>query len=138
MKDRIRTVCAEYLDSEGEFHWPADESVRNTLASRLLGACIIGAMDGAVETGLSTLEADFSPEQQAKVRRLMFETVKGVVFSILVKLDQFPGANLNLVLSGLENDDRLASIFEGDIFDLHDRLWGWISEFSEFPKEFGA
>ena len=138
MKDRILTICAEYLDSNGEFQWPPDESARNKLASRLLGACVVAAMDGWIERGLSTLEDGFSSEQQSKVRALLFETVKGVVFSILVKLDQFPCANLDLVLTGLENEERLASIFEGDIFDFHDRLWGWIKEFSEFPEEFGA
>jgi hypothetical protein len=138
MKDRIRAVCAEYLDSNGEFQWPADEAARNKLASRLLGACIVAAIDGCVEVGLSSLEADLSSEQQSKVRRLLFQTVKGVVFSILVKLDQFPCANLDLVVTSLENEERLASIYEGDIYDFHDRLWDWIREFSEFPEEFGA
>lgn len=138
MKDCVRSVCAEYLDSNGRFQWPADEPARNKLASRLLGACIVAAMDGWVEKGLSTLDTGFSSEQQLKVRRLLFETVKGVVFSILVKLDQFPCANLDLVLTGLESEGRLGSIFEGDTFDFHDRLWGWIKEFSEFPEEFGA
>jgi hypothetical protein len=102
MKDRIRSVCAEYLDSNGEFRWPADQTGRNNLASRLLGACIVAAMDGSVEKGLSTLETDFSSEQQLKVRRILFEAVKGVVFSILVRFDQFPYGNLDLVLTGLE------------------------------------
>lgn len=138
MKDRIRSICAEYLDRNGIFQWPADEPARNMLASRILGACIVAVMDGWVEKDLSTLDPDFSSEQKLKVRRLLFETVKGVVFAILVKLDQFPNANLDLVLTGLENEDRLASIFEGDFFDFHDRLWGWIKEFSEFPEEFGS
>jgi hypothetical protein len=40
------------------------------------------------------------------------------------------------VLTGLEHEERLASIVEGDIIDFHDRLWGWITEFSDFPEEF--
>jgi hypothetical protein len=138
MKDRIRSVCEKYLTPDGELQWPADEAARNKLGSRLLGACVVAAMDQEIETSLPSLQSDFSEEQQRKVRHLLAQAVRGVVFSILVKLDQFPCADLDLVLSRLESQERLGSIVEGDSLDFHDRLWNWIEEFSEYPREFGV
>lgn len=135
MNDRIQFVCQPHLDDKGEFTWPADETDRNELASRLFGACVIAGMDYWIEQALPAMQ-EFSADQQSKIKKLLFQTVSGVVFSILVKLDQFPHANLDLVLSNLENDAKIASIIEGDIFDLHDRLANWLDEFSNFPAEF--
>ena len=136
MKDRIQFVSQDYLDANGDFQWPTNEADRNQLASRLLGACIVAATDYWIEKAIPKIESDLPIDQQNKMKQILFDTVRGVVFSILVKLDQFPFANLDLVLSDVEKDERLASIVEGDIFDLHDRLFGWVEKFSEYPKEF--
>jgi hypothetical protein len=136
MKDRIRSVCQEHTDSNGTFRWPSDEAERNKLASRLFGACVVAGMDSWMEKALAKLPPDLSPEQQSNVKRLLFQTVSGVVFSILVKLDQFPTANLDMVLSDPENDERLASVIDGEIFDLHDRIGGWLEQFSDYAKDF--
>jgi hypothetical protein len=138
MKERIQSVCQEHLDASGQFQWPDSKVERDELASRLLGACIVAGMDSSIEKALSDLPPSLSSEQRSKFEQLLFEAVKGVVFSILVKLDQFPQANLDLVLSDLETQKNLASVTEGDIFDLHDRLWSWLEEFSEYAKKFGA
>ncbi len=136
MKDRISSVCKEHLDASGEFQWPADMAARNRLASRLLGACVVAKMDYWTEKALRTLEAELPVDQQQKLRRLLFDTVDGVVFSILAKLDQFPFANLDIVLSDVETQESIASVGDGDIFDFHDRLAGWIEKFSDYPEEF--
>lgn len=142
MKERIQFVCKPHLDVEGNFRWPVNEADRNALASRLLGACIVAGMDDSVERAMKRLEEKsaiaLAPEQKEVVERLLAETVRGVVFSVLVKLDQFPHALLDLVLTEPEDGRPLASIMEGDIYDLHDRLWGWLSEFSEHAALFGA
>lgn len=137
MKDCIRYVSQEHLDTNGVFRWPADAGDRDKVASRLLGACIVDAMDGGIEKALASLPADFSADQQPKARSLLFRTIAGIVVSILAKLDQFPSANFDMVLTNLDNEEKLASVVEGDTLDLHDRLPGWLKEFSEFAKEFG-
>jgi hypothetical protein len=139
VKNRIESVCQSHLDANGEFQWPADATQRNQLASRFLGASIVSGMDNWSERAIAKLESEsVSIEQKQNLKRLIFETVQGVVFSILVKLDQFPYGNLDLLLSDVETEQRLASIVDGDIFDLHDRLGAWLAEFSEYPKEFGV
>jgi hypothetical protein len=142
LKERIRFVCKPYIDSEGKFRWPANEPDRDALASRLLGACIVAGMDEWIERATKRLERGpglvLTPGQKDAVERLLAETVCGVVFSVLVKLDQFPQAAIDLILTDPDDGSQLASIMEGDIFDLHDRLWGWLSEFSEYAAQFGT
>lgn len=138
MKEPIRFVCKPYLDAAGQFQWPAEEAERSKLASRLFGACLVGAMDDWINKALPTLQSKVSKDQWEDVEQVLFQTVGGVVFSILVRLDQFPCANLDLVLSDLETDSKLASITAGDIYDLHDRLWSWLAEFSEHSRWISA
>ena len=138
MENRIQTVCQHCTDDSGAFRWPSDEAERNKLASQILGACVVAGMDYSLADALANLPPDLSAEQLSKIRRLFLQTVSSVAFSILVKLDQFPHANLDLILSDLENDDRVASIVDGEIFDLHDRLGGWLEQFSDYANEFAS
>lgn len=138
MKERIQSVCQQYLDGTGQFQWPVDGAARNRLASHLFGACVVAGMDICIDDARPALPTSLTLEQRSAIEQVLFQTVKGVVFSILVKLDQFPQANLDLVLRDLDSEEMLASVVEGDIFDLHDRLWKWLEEFSEYTKEFGA
>lgn len=67
----------------------------------------------------------------------MFQTAHGVLFSLLVKLDEFPGGFADVVVADLRDEKRpIASVMEADVFDLHDRLGSWIAEFSEYKEQF--
>ena len=149
MKERIQYVWSEHTGADGEPQWPNEQGKRNRLASRLLGACVIASIDYWLDLAFDVLrnqEAEsrrrlfgsLTPEQRAGVESLLSETVHGVVFSLLTDLDQFPGARLDLVAYDADTQAQLASVGEGEIFDLHDRLGGWIEEFSEFRRELEA
>src|SRR5580698_8786300 len=129
MADRIQSVCQPHLDDGGEFHWPATQEGRDALASRMLGACVVAGMDEWTGRAIQRLRAEpqlgLTAEQSAKAEKIVAEAVRGVVFSTLVKLDQFPHAILDIVLSGEEDEVPVASIVAGDINDLHDLIWGW-------------
>jgi hypothetical protein len=163
VKDRIEFVLRAYRDEEGGVRWPAAAEERNALASRLLGACTVASLDYWLELALDVVRnpepsaerrrdrvdpdrddlerkvlSGLSDEQRAVVERLMFRTAKGAVFSLLTHLDQFPSAQLDLVAFDPDSDVELASVRDGEIFDLHDRLHGWVGEFSEYPHELGT
>jgi hypothetical protein len=163
VKERIQHVWSEHIGPDGESHWPDDQSKRDKLASRLLGACVVGSIDYWLDLAFDALRnpdasparrrervdadkddarrslfASLTPEQRAGVELLLAETVRGVVFSILADLDQFPGARVDLVAYDSDTQEKLASVGEGDIFDLHDRLGGWIEEFSDYRRELEA
>jgi hypothetical protein len=131
------------------------------LASDLLGACVIACMDYWLEHALEHLRnpeaspawrrADvnwqkdeaarrlfsaLSPEQRAAVEKQLFDTVFGVVHSVLAKLDQFPNGVADISVRHLETQETMASVYEGDILDLHDRLFGWIERFSNHAPAF--
>lgn len=160
MKDRIELVLEPHRGDDGQFRWPAATDDRNELASRLLGACSVASLDYWVESALDVLrnpepsperrrertdgEQDdqerevlgaLTDEQRRVVETIVLRTAHGIMFSLLTELDQFPGAELDLVAYEPESATHLASVREGDIFDLHDRLGAWVEEFSEYSRE---
>ena len=163
MKNRIQHVWNDHFDPDGEPRWPDTPDSRNKLASRLLGASVIASVDDWLELALDVLRnaepsparrrertrseaedrqrsvfATLSQEQRVALEALLFQTVRGSLHSILVRLDQFPGARLDIVAFHPDTEQKLASILEGDILDLHDRLSSWIEEFSDYVKELEA
>jgi hypothetical protein len=130
MKERIAHVWGPYLDPDGDAHWPGTRADRDRLASRLLGASVVSAIDGWLEIALDQLHHDQSPiwrrehggpeqweedqatralfqsmskEQRSAVQRLLVRTLHGAFFSALVKLDQFPAGTP-------ESEDTIADI----------------------------
>jgi len=165
MKERIHHVWAPNADKDDQLHWPAEREERDKLASQLLGACIVSAIDGWLDIAFDKLYEEQSAlwrrnnggpkqweqdqrfralfqsmtaEQRDAVRKLLVSTVRGAFFSALAGLDQFPaatseheGAALELIVHDADTDQTLASVVDGDVFDLHDRLGNWLKEFSD-------
>src|SRR5262245_31514800 len=161
MKERIAHVWGPHTNPNGEPKWPADQQACNELASRVLGACIVAGMDGWIESAIDVLSnptasperlrsrtepeldderrrvfGSLTTQQREQVEALLFRSIKGAVFSILVKLDQFPGGLADVVVTDPDHDGRLASVMEGSILDLHYRLHEWVAEFSEYPERY--
>jgi len=153
-------VAAPHVGPDGEFRWPADQDKRDELASDLLGAELVGSLDAWLELAYepvrnaspsaewrrthSTWETDdrfregfatLTPEQRALVEDLVSRTAEGLLFSLLVDLDQFPCGNLDLVVSDSDSGEPLASIMAGSMLDLHDRLGEWVERFSEYTAQ---
>jgi hypothetical protein len=163
MKDRIAHVWSPHTAPNGETRWPDKPEVRNELASRLLGACTVAEIDGAMGLAMDLLHnpvpsaerlrsrphpevedqqrrvfASFTSEQRTHVEDLLFSTVHLAIFGLLTKLDQFPGGTVDLTVRDPDSGQGLASIVDGSVLDLHDRLASWLDEFSEYPEHFSG
>ncbi len=161
MKDRIAHVWSSHIGPDGEARWPEGREARNELASRLLGACTVAEMDGSIALALDVLQnrvasaerrrsrpdaqgddlrrqvlASLTQEQRTHVEELLFSTLRLAMFGFLTKLDQFPGGTADLVVRDADTGRELASIVDGSVVDLHDRLGSWLEEFSEYPDRF--
>ena len=121
----------------------ADTNVSN--GRRLLGAALVGRMDNAIETALSTVNGDgefasMTDEQRDAVRDLIRETVSFMLFSTCSRLDQFPGFDPAISLRTLPTDDPSMAEFtiaSGDHDELHHDYYDWIEEFSDHVTEDG-
>jgi hypothetical protein len=158
MKDPIQHCLSEFALDDGELAWPDERAQRDRLASRLFGAIVVGNMDRWIDAALEVLRnpvaspewrrrnsgwdrdelarrvfATCTVEQRAAMEQLLFSTLRGTVFSTLVNLDQFPGRAADVVVTDPERSDErpVASVTGGDVLELHDRLGGWLEEFSE-------
>ena len=121
----------------------ADTNVLN--GRRLLGAALVGRMDNAIETALSTINGDsefasMTDEQRDAVRDLIRETASLMLFSTCSRLDQFPGFDLAISLRTLPTDAPSMvefTIASGDHDELHHDYYDWIEEFSDHVTEDG-
>jgi hypothetical protein len=162
VKDRIRHVWDPYTNEHGDLKWPSGADERNSLASRLIGAITVVALDGSMDWAAELLRvpspspewrrshtnwesyeaarnvfATLTTEQREWIERLVAHAAFGVMFSFLVHLDQFPGGWADIAIADPENENQqIASAVNGDTLDLHDRLGGWIEEFSEYTSTF--
>jgi hypothetical protein len=137
MANGIRRVCEPYTDPDGRFRWPEVQAARDALASRLFGAGVVQAMDSWLRKGLAELAGlGLNEHQQRAVGQIIGQAISGAVFSLLVHIDQFPAAVADVVVDDADTGERLASVGAGEIFDLHDRLGGWVGEFSDHPERY--
>ena len=122
-----------------------DPEVNAENGRRLLGATLVGRMDNAIETALSTINGDgqfasMTDDQRDAVRDLIRETASLMLFSTCSRLDQFPGFDLAIHLRTLPTDDPSMtefSIASGDHDELHAEYFDWIREFSDQVTEDG-
>ena len=127
---------------------------------RLLGATLVGVMDGSIETALDTISGtntfrDGSPlhtERQSlcdtfasmtdvqcdAVRTLVRDNASLMLFSICSKLDQFPGFDVAIHLRTLPTDVpemRDFVIASGDHDELHGEYHQWVDDYSDQVTE---
>lgn len=76
--------------------WPATPKEAQEQAVELFGATVMGAMDTVVKNRLTgDIEKD----------KLVKEACASTIYWLFCKLDQFPGANINMVVEGLEDKE---------------------------------
>ncbi|WP_372722250.1 hypothetical protein [Novipirellula sp.] len=122
-----------------------DDEINVQNGRRLLGAALVGRMDNAIETALSTIDGDgefasMTDEQREAVRSLIRETASLMLFSTCSRLDQFPGFDLAIHLRTLPTDDPAMTDFaiaSGDHDELHADYFDWIRDFSDHLAEDG-
>src|SRR5207244_3790264 len=130
---------------EGRLSWPADPSEQEALARTLFGLGFIEAHDYWVREALGYLPTDshskpvqrserssqehwfrtglasLTAEQASIVSALIRRVAGGVLFSVLVSIDQFQRAEIELALlddSGSSGRPRRVLIPTGDLHDL--------------------
>lgn len=162
MKDRIANVwakCADWPESEAERDLLASRLLGACIVASLDG-WLEPALDRlhnpqspewrqqnggpqawARDRELREHLGSLTPEQKRAVETLLAGTLSGTLHSLLTKLDQFPAgtaaypdAVLELVVQEGDGETEIASVSAGELFDLHDRLAGWIEEFSEYAR----
>ena len=122
-----------------------DDEINLQNGRRLLGAALVGRMDNAIESAVSTINGDtefvsMTDEQRDAVRNLIRKTTSLMLFSICSRLDQFPGFDLAIHLRTLPTDDPAMVEFviaSGDHDELHADYFNWIRDFSDHVTEDG-
>ena len=144
-----------YAEDGESIAWPRSEDERRGLASRILGASLVGAAEHIVTDALSRADGappppdadnhaallhdaevlgSLSDAQREVVRRLLRETAYFSLYWPLVKVSNLPGAALNLTITPTptEGDARISPpIVLTDFFGPHVLFLQWVEEFGE-------
>lgn len=107
--------------------WPTDKVERKEQAINLFGATAMGALDTVISNRKTGDE-----EIDKRVR----EACASVLYWTFVKLDQFPGANVNIELESFEEDDGSVEKL-GKINDEELRLmfFEWLEKYCDSVTE---
>jgi hypothetical protein len=142
-------------DANGDIRWPDDPDARAALVRDVFGAKVIGALEAVLSEQLEVVEgkppsspsSDFqiqaarrrlfaamTEEQRTEVRRLLKKASFGVLYWILVKLENFPSGNVDFVVKpgtgmvcfppvGIEQ------------MELHHPYFDWVERFSDLGDD---
>jgi hypothetical protein len=154
-------IYNQYVNDDELVQWPNDPNERALLARALLGKELIAEFDSQMRWAIDflensqrqepvprknriSLEDDYLREnlhpletrQKKMVRDLLRKSMVGMLFSMLVTLDQSSFGNYDLVLSPAQTIDHSStSLFTALPDELHDELNDWIVSFSDFADE---
>ena len=162
--DFPRKLCARYVDDEGTVHWPESRQEQTQLARALFGRSLMQSFDYWLDNAIDYLDNP-EPEQpfprkneafredqyfrselttltdrQARaVRSLIQDAMHGVLFSMLVAMDQpQPGEAARIFIAKDEESEaahNLVPLLHEDEDDLHDCLAEWMLSFSSYAEE---
>ena len=143
-------------NDEGHLLWPADPDARTHMAGQVLGARLVGALDSILDDEVAAAEgrlpapgshnyeaeakfrsvfATLSPQQREAVVRLVKRASSGTLYWALVKLDNFIGGNLDIVVHpwGPDGEPMASCVVNQD--ELHHMYFDWIEQFSDHIVE---
>src|SRR5258706_11987642 len=144
-----------YAEDGKSIAWPRAEAERKGLASRILGAAVVGAAEHIVTDAMSRADgapppagadnyaallrdsevlSSLSDMQREVVRRLLRETAYFSLYWPMVKAGNLPGAALNLTVTPTLADGEAETsqpIVLTDFFGAHVLFLQWIEEFGE-------
>jgi hypothetical protein len=138
---------------DGErIEWPDSEAERAALASDLVGAKVIGALEAILEEQLEVVNgippkpgrddfraeaarremfANLSETQRVEIRRVMKTACFGTLYWILVKLGNLPGADVDFIVQPITADDELLPKVGLKQTELHHLYLDWVERFSD-------
>ncbi|HVJ17082.1 MAG TPA: hypothetical protein VM686_16690 [Polyangiaceae bacterium] len=132
--------------------WPSSHDERQKLASRILGASIIGAAEHVLSDALRRADgtppepgsSDYpallrdaevlqtlSPAQRDVVQRLLRRTAYFALYWPLVKAGNLPGALLDLTVTPTSANSSDAPLTLTDFSSPHTLFHQWVEEFGE-------
>ena len=161
MADAAEEFLRKYLDERNGVRWPSGDATRTDVAQTLLGINCVSICDYWYQFAADLIEnpqpekpyvrawndaakkdrayreafATLNDDQKQVVLRLLRQVVDGTMYSALVKLDQFPHADVVIQFVNRENDDAVytVQVLPGE-FNLHGRWHQWVKEFSDLPR----
>jgi hypothetical protein len=144
-----------YAEDGESIAWPSSDEAKKALASRILGASMVGAVEHIVTDALSRADgappppgadnhaallrdaevlSSLTPAQHEVVGRLLRETAYFSLYWPLVKAGNLPGAALNLTVTPTPREGAAQSaqpIVLTDFFGPHVLFLQWVEEFGE-------
>lgn len=130
--------------------WPDDEDARRELATEIVGARIIGAIEAVLENRLSVVAGDEDDDEEADARGEVFKSmtdeqrsaVRGLLRSVcfnslywmLVKLKDCPDLEIDISAKPYSGGNPLSSLGLNET-ELHFLYFDWIEKFSEHRSE---
>lgn len=157
-----RNVYTKYVSDEGEIVWPEDSQERVLFARVLYGKQLISTFDYWFSRAVDLIEnpappkpfqrkneaykedkyfrdrfSTLSAEQKQVVRHLVRTIAHGILFGVLVDLDQSYYGEYEIALKPrkVRGNDQAIRIAPDVPNDLHNELNDWILSFSKFADE---
>lgn len=155
-------IYTRYVREDNEITWPQDGQERVRLARALYGKQLIGTFDYWFSHALDLIEnaepakpfprkneaykkdayfrnrlSTLSAEQKQVVRHLIRTTAYGVLFGVLVDIDQSDYGEFTLALKpgAVAGNGQTIQLAPDEENDLHDELRDWILSFSRYADE---
>jgi|SRR4051794_35610857 len=161
MSDAADEFLRTHVDDTNGVRWPSGHAARTDVAQTLLGLICVGICDYWYEFARDLVVnpapekpyvrawsdvakkdrayrdafATLNDDQRHAVLRLLRQVTDGTMYSALVKLDQFPHANVVIQFVNREDDAAVytVQVLPGE-FNLHERWHQWLRDFSDAPR----
>ena len=155
-----RDIYAEHINEKGEAVWPEKSEERSELARVLYGKQLIATFDYWFNHAIDLIEnpqpkksfhrkneaykrdryfrdrlSTLSNEQKQTVRNLVREVAHGILFGMLVDIDQSNYGEIEIAMRLSEDNNELVKIAPDQPIELHDELNNWVISFSKFAYE---
>ncbi len=107
--------------------WPESSSERKKQAVDLFGATVMGVLDTIVSNRIT------DDEEHNKIIK---EASASTLYWLFCKLDQFPGANINIDLESFENEEGSTNIIgRANEEELRLMFFEWLEKYSDTVNE---
>ncbi len=141
-----RDPLYQELFPNGQLHWPEGEA-GDAMAEKLFGAILVACVDtkiaeadrlisntpkeheGDENVALRLQLAQLSDEQKRAVGELVRKIATDVFYGMCVKMDQFPGADVEIAL--IEPGGKRHLVAAPTQAELQSRYFTWIEQFSD-------
>jgi len=123
----IREKFYKSISDENGICWPESSDDKQSQAEELFGATVMGVMDTIIQNRLSDNEEH---------NKIIKEAAASTLYWLFVKLDQFPGGFLKIVLEEFENEQGESKYLgQPNDEELRLKFFDWLESYSELVDE---